>query len=121
MTNDDRAEWDAAWRSMPHHTAPFWNEDALKGIVGERALPIIALTVSQDPPQFAERMFRATTICPICGAETDEVARVPVSLHPVFDFGPPRGKRSPVAHGAWVHSRCLGECPLTDEPTPIPW
>ena len=123
VDDDDRQEWNRAWSSMPHHSVDSWSNGALSAIIGndwpfDR---LVKLTISADPAAFADKCYRRTSACPICGATTDLTTRLAASIHPVFDLGEPYGRRSPVMFGVWVHRACFESCPATDQPTPIPW
>jgi hypothetical protein len=122
LDDDDRREWDRAWSSMPHRRIKSWNQDVIRIVIGQEwpIEQLVALTISADPVDFADKQLRTTTICPICGTVADSTGRLAASIHPVFDFGG-LGQKSPVMFGVWAHPQCFEDCPIIEQPTPIPW
>lgn len=123
MDDEARAEWDRAWSSMPHHAVIAWSNEAVRGILGDSISfeRLIAMSVSADPAAYADKIYRATAVCPICGAMTDSTSRVAATIHPVVDLGEKLGQKFMGGYGVWVHQNCFDRCPITYEPTPIPW
>jgi hypothetical protein len=111
----DRAEWDRAWRAMPHRRVATLAELGGGGnLIGRFGQPESA-TLSLDPPRFVERVWRESECCPVCGGSTAAADRLPASLHPQWANG------LSVGIGVWVHRTCFESCAVADEPTPIPW
>jgi hypothetical protein len=75
----------------------------------------IAITISEDPPEFSDKNWRSSEYCPVCGASTVGAEQVPATLHLTFDNG------SGLGLGVWVHRRCFEICPEAGRPTPVPW
>jgi hypothetical protein len=105
---------------MPHRVAPAWDAKTLAEIVGSEYSPVVSLTLAENPPAYRDRIYRISETCPLCG-QTLRVPRVAASIYPMMDLGPKFGIRSGLGFGVWIHSACLEVCPLTNEPTPIPW
>jgi hypothetical protein len=111
LDGKDRAEWDRAWRAMPHRrllSPPRLNLD-------DRFGTLLSTTISQDPAEFSDFGFRESETCPICGVSTVDGERFAATLHPTWESG------LGVGIGVWVHRTCFEACPLTDQPTPVPW
>ena len=79
-------------------------------------VPILAITIAENPVAYADDVFRRTENCPLCGATTESPDRI--ALYPVFDV---LGKELSLGFGCWVHLQCLSFCPIKNQPTPIPW
>lgn len=110
----DRVEWDRAWSSRPHRRldTPL-RIDVTSGLQLGR---VVSVTISEDPPEFSDRVLRPFDECPVCGQTTVGKSRRASSVHPVFENG-----ISNISIGAWVHIDCFESCPDTGEPAPIPW
>ena len=110
IDSDDRNAWDQAWASMLHRRLLVSPKTDV-GAFGE----LVDVTISGVPPEHADKVQPATEICPVCGKIADESARVLASLYPRFsnDFS--------YGIGVWVHKSCFEQCPVIDDPTPIPW
>jgi hypothetical protein len=115
LDGDDRTKWNRAWAEMPCRrlTSPpgFGVDCDLLSGFGEP----ISGAISEDPPQFRDRVWRESERCPICGGSTVGVDRLAATIHPRW----PNGLR--VGIGVWVHPACFERCPMADEPAPIPW
>ena len=67
--DDDRTEWDRAWRAMPHRrlAAPLKIDGNLKshGQFGN----LVSATISPVPPEFRHiaDSLRESGVCPVCG------------------------------------------------------
>lgn len=90
-------------------------------IANDQKLPIVRITISEDPREFADKCHRPVTRCPLCGLDTSASERVAASIHPTMYLGPRFGERAVILYAVWVHSGCLNECPTINEATPIPW
>lgn len=119
--SEDRVEWDNAWASMQHRVLKTWNDAAVERIVGKDwgETAIVAITVSDNPPQFSDRIFRNSQLCPACGTSVDTDDRLPVSLYPSIQVG--ERTVAPTRFGGWMHSECFFGCPESDNMVPIPW
>jgi len=120
--NDDdlhyRKEWDLAWRSRTQRQLPAAPQTYFRDIdlfQGPALGPPVAFTISDDPPEFAGRIFRQSEICPVCGHSTAGQPRVAASMHLTFEIG-----FSPTL-GVWAHTTCFEQCPDTGQRAPIPW
>lgn len=114
-TDNERTEWDAAWRSRPLrqlvnpvqiHVVPTVNDDW-----GE----VIGVEIAPDPPQFERLIWRETDVCPICGMGTSTGERPAATIYPYFTTGFSYGL------GVWVHESCFATCEETAGPAPVPW
>ncbi len=104
---EDRSEWDRASRAAPHRrlNTPLKIEiEGVQYLHTEWGLPI-SITVSLNPPEFADRVGRESDLCPVCGLTTDGLARLPASLYPTFANG------HGIGFGVWVHPSCFETCP----------
>jgi hypothetical protein len=115
LSPEEEEAWKRAWGSVVLRrvaTPPAW--DLAAGQPFPRG-PLVSLTISADPPEFSDRVWRKETTCPLCGRDTTNEPRVAASLHPKFsdDYS--------IALGVWAHDRCLEECEPTDERPRIPW
>jgi hypothetical protein len=87
-------------------------------VVGDLILrfgPTVAITVSQDPPQFAHKVWRESENCPVCGIHTAAAERLPASIHLKWANG------LAVGIGVWVHRTCFESCAVADGDAPVPW
>lgn len=111
-----REEWDRSWRAMPHRRLSFPPKVRLRSDpTGGRYGEPVAFTISQDPPEFCDRVWRESERCPICGERTVGEERLTASLHPTWANG------LSIGVGVWVHRTCFERCPNAGEPAPIPW
>ena len=111
----DREDWDRHWRAMPHRRLSLPPKAGVGvDVLGGFGEPI-SYTISQDPPEFCDRIGRESERCPICGEQTAREERLPACLHPRWASG------LSIGFGVWVHRACFMNCPDTDEPAPIPW
>lgn len=115
LDGEDRAEWDHAWASMPHRRLPTPPAIDVRGRFGPGCGEVVSVTISEDPPRFSTKAWRESENCPVCGATTAGVERLPATLYPTFESGLHLG------FGVWVHRSCFERCPATGQPTPIPW
>jgi hypothetical protein len=113
--DDDRKDWDRAWSAAPHRQlldiSKFDFSGRLKMDLGD----VIDVTLTVAPTEYADGLFIEDDSCPICGAATVGNERTCISVNPVF------AKIPNLCFGAWAHTSCLENCPITDKPTPIPW
>lgn len=113
----DRSEWDRAWRAMPHYrltSPPQAGVDRnLLAHFGKTGL--VSVTISLDPPQFSDGVWRESETCPVCGRSTTDTERLPVCVNLKWSRG------GCIGTGVWVHRICLESLPVADGPAPIPW
>ncbi|MFO0959303.1 MAG: hypothetical protein U0800_18035 [Isosphaeraceae bacterium] len=95
--SEDRTEWERTWAAMPH-----------RRVAGRPD------TISLDPPQYADRAYRESPRCPICGADA-YVGGLPATLHATLPGG------VPVGLGVWVHPDCFESGETIEGSAPIPW
>ncbi len=115
LSPEEQEAWNRAWGSVVLRrvsTPSAW--DLAEDQPFPRGL-LVSLTISADPPQFSDRVWRKRTTCPLCGRDTDNEPRVPATLHPKFSDG------YSFAFGVWAHDECLKACEVTDERPRIPW
>jgi hypothetical protein len=115
LDGKDRAEWDRAWASMPHHRLLTPPKIDVADSFGSGCGEVVSVTISEDPVQFSAKAWRESEICPVCGTTTVGAQRLPATLHPTFANGLSLGI------GVWVHQSCFEGCPDAGEPVPIPW
>src|SRR5260370_38406879 len=106
MTDIDRTEWDCIGGTRTkHHLAWGCKLDLGRYGLGKEILA----TISEDPPQFADQIWRESDICPVCGESTKGQARVPALLDVTFEGN------LKIGIGVWAHSSCYATCPDTGE------
>lgn len=110
----DREEWDRGWSSMPHRHLAKWSKFELWDPRGHLGEPI-SITISQDPPQFADWVKRGSEPCPVCGEPTSATDRLAATLSPRWANGVRFGI------GVWIHRICFESLPDVGGPAPIPW
>jgi len=115
MGDEGREGWDRAWRGGPQRGLPGPPEVGVDGDLLRRFGEPTSVTVSEDPPEFADRVWRASERCPVCGRTTAGSARVAASLN----LTGARGRC--VGVGVWVHRACFEACPVVEGPAPVPW
>ena len=115
LDGDDREEWDRSWRAMPHRRLTSPPKAGVGSGLAKQFGEPNAFTISQDPPQFADRPWRESDCCPICGDATTGSERLPATLNLRWADG------LMVGCGVWAHGACFDNCPDTGEPTPVPW
>ena len=115
LNPDDRTEWDRAWRAMPHRRLSSPPKIAILDSTFSALGDPVSFTISEDPPEYQDRAWRASDRCPICGENTSDGERLPASLYPSWASG------LSVGIGVWVHQTCFAACPEAGEPAPIPW
>jgi hypothetical protein len=115
LDGKDRAEWDQAWASMPHRRLLALPKVDFAASFGSGFGQVVSVTISKDPPEFSNKVWRLSEDCPVCGATTAGMERLPANLHPTFANGISYGL------GVWVHRSCFEGCPDAGEPAPIPW
>jgi hypothetical protein len=111
----DRAESDRLWRMMPHRRLASPPKAVSRVGLLDRLGDPVSWSISQDPPQFSDGIWRESERCPICGERTSDQDRLPATLHPRWESG------FTVGLGVWVHRACFERCPDKGEPAPIPW
>lgn len=114
LSDEDRAAWDK-WSAMPHRRLLAPPKVDVVGNLGAEIGEPVMVTISQNPPQYSDRPWRKSEVCPVCGETTAGMSRLPACLHPKFECGFSYGL------GVWVHQTCFDHCPDAAEPTPIPW
>jgi hypothetical protein len=113
--DDDRTEWDKAWRERPLRRLvnpvpvdvaptpdPAWGK-------------VLRVDVAADPPQFTDRCWRKSEVCPVCGEVATSENRIAASIYPYFEIGFSYGLY------CWVHEACLLSCEEIAGPAPVPW
>jgi hypothetical protein len=112
---DDQSAWDHAWAAQPVRRLP--GETRLDPVFtrpAEWGEPV-EIEIQTNPPEFADRLWRQSEVCPVCGCDTGSDDRLPVAIYPRFTNG------LSIGIGAWAHQVCLAAC----EPSPgachVPW
>ncbi len=105
-------EWESAWRArldrLPNgckvDVAASWPHAA-----------VASVTVSASPPEFADRVWCESDVCPVCGGSTAGQPRCKASLDVQFadGFG--------LFVGAWAHAGCLDAGPVVGPAAHVPW
>ena len=117
----DREEWDRLWggktlRLLPgecglHLSSPF------------EFLKVKAAALSDDPPEFATRVWRESELCPVCGESTAGCRRVAAHLTVEYERPVvwPFMCEPSFWWGVWAHESCFDRCQETGRPADIPW
>ncbi len=111
----DREDWDRAWTLAPHRRLLDISKFDFAGPFRMDLGDVVSVSVTIAPFEYADKLCIEDDICPICGATTVASDRTRVSVNPVFT------KIPNLAFGSWAHSSCLENCPIINDPTPIPW
>ena len=106
----DREIWDAAWHARMDRRLP----DACKLDLSRYGKPT-AVTIAANPPEFTDRGWRETDICPVCGNSTLNLPRIGAMLDAQFEDS------VGLFIGVWAHSTCLEMCPVIGKAAHIPW
>jgi hypothetical protein len=121
----DREEWDRLWGAKTLRLLPGECRLDLRDLSGFESLKVKAVALSDDPPEFAPRIWRKSELCPVCGESTAGCRRVastltveyelpaalPFKCEPSFSLG----------LGVWAHESCFERCQDTGRPAGIPW
>jgi hypothetical protein len=108
----DRAAWDQAWRAMTKRRLPNECQITLNQF---DALKPFEISISANPPHYADRMPRESDQCPICGQSTANAPRLPCSLALDLASG------GAIALGVWTHTDCFEHCEDTGVSAGVPW
>jgi hypothetical protein len=119
LDSDDREEWDRLWGARTLHLIP----GGCKLLFRDAPLTVKAAAISDDPPQFAARIFRETEHCPVCGESTSGCLRVAATLTMEYEMPPDWPWKLPlrIRRGVWAHQSCFERCQDTGRPAGIPW
>src|SRR5262245_21884507 len=112
---DDRAEWDRLWSSTTQRSLPSVPKVGVKLSIGSSPVTVVEVTISADPNEFSDRVWRQSDVCPVCGQSTAGETRLATSLDVILENGLMYGV------GVWTHRSCFERCPDTGVPAPIPW
>ena len=107
---DSREAWDAAWHARLDRKLP----DGCKLDLSAYGNPV-AVTISANPPAFAERGWRESVVCPVCGSPTDPLNLVAATLDIQLE------NHNGLLIGVWAHSACLGGCLPIGLAAHAPW
>lgn len=101
---------------MPHRRILDITKVDFSKISGFDVGEVVTVTIAQVPNKYLEKVYIAIPVCPICREPTnDENDRIVVSVNPTFT------NISNLGYGSNAHRKCFDDCPLIDEPTPVPW
>jgi hypothetical protein len=109
----DRPEWNRAWAAMSHRSlAPIPPLDSA-AFFGFGCGDLVSLTLSANPPEFREMVYRPCETCPVCGLLARSPDRIAASLHATWKTG--------LSLSVWVHRVCFEGCSEAAESAPVPW
>ena len=114
---DDRTEWDNAWRNRPlrRFVHPI-QIDVAPTSDADHWGDVTHIDIVSDPPQYAGFGWRENDICPLCGRTTiHDGSRIAVTIYPYFSKGFSYGR------AAWAHESCFAMCEEIPGPAPVPW
>jgi hypothetical protein len=111
----DRADWDTAWRNRPLRRVGNPIQVDVAPTPDEDWGDVTHVDIVSDPPQYANRGWRETDICPLCGHTTRDISRIAVTYYPYFSSGFSYGR------AAWAHQSCFDACNEIASPAPVPW
>ena len=113
--DDDRTEWDEAWRNRPLRQLIRPVQIDVAPNPNHTFGNVTRVDIAADPPQYLNSEWRKVDICPVCGAATSIDSRIAVSIYPYFESGFSYGL------SAWAHKSCFATCKEIAGPAPIPW
>ena len=109
----DRSDWDRAWGAQTVRLLPDGCKlDVSHHFPGQK---LCEVTIAIDPPQYADRPWRESEICPVCGQATLTTERIAASLDVKYE----QGLR--VGMGVWAHKECIEICKDTGLSAGVPW
>jgi hypothetical protein len=114
LDGKDREEWDRSWGAMPHRRLTSPPKARVGGSLVDQFGEPTAFTISQAPVEFADRPYRESDHCPVCGGSTTGGERLPASLNLRWTDG------LEIGCGVWVHRTCFEDLRDAGEPTPVP-
>src|SRR5437764_122499 len=82
----DREMWDTAWRARKDCGLPDGCKLELSSSKPSFGAPMM-VTVAADPPEFADRVWRQSDVCPICGESTLNRVRIGAMLDVQYEGG----------------------------------
>src|SRR4051812_36189989 len=86
----ERDGWNHAWQSMPNRRLllPAKFDVYVRRFFSAHGFgPVISVTISLIPPEFAWRIVMEVSLCPVCGEMTSGEDRVGVLLSPIHEAG----------------------------------
>jgi hypothetical protein len=113
LDGKDRPEWDRLWSARTRRLLPGPCHLDLGN--ARSSQPLAAVSIADDPSEFAGRIYRCSEVCPVCGDLTAGRLRVAATLDVTFESGVSFGV------GVWAHRACFEACHDTEIPAPIPW
>ncbi|MCI0742676.1 MAG: hypothetical protein L0Y72_26885 [Gemmataceae bacterium] len=82
--DDYREEWDRRWGAKTQRVRPAGcNLDLSHFQFGN----VSSVTISADPVEFADRVWRESELCPVCGKSTASQPRVAATLNVCAEIG----------------------------------
>jgi hypothetical protein len=114
-TDDERAEWDEAWRNRPLRRLICPVQIDVAPTQNHPFGNVTHVDIAADPPQFIDSIWRKNDLCPVCGTAASVDSRIAVTVYPYFESGFSYGL------GAWAHQSCFATCKEVAGPAPIPW
>jgi hypothetical protein len=116
MEDDDRKEWDQAWKSMPNRRLSYLDTIDWKSLTNHEVGEVTDVTFVEVPAKFRGVIYITARTCATCGRVTEDQSELTeIFLSPQFIEFPA------VGFGALAHKPCIDVCPEIDEPNPIPW
>jgi hypothetical protein len=115
LDGKDREEWDRLWSARTQRLLPGECKLNLSDAAGGLRRKLVSVTITDEPPEFAARLWRGSEVCPVCGESTAGCNRVAANLDVIFEGGVTFGV------GVWAHQVCFEKCPDTGIPSRIPW
>lgn len=113
--DEDRAEWNRAWRERPLRRLVNPPRINVVPTVDSDWGQVVRVDVATDPPQFVDAGMRISEVCPVCGKETSGGYRLAATLYPYFESGFSYGLP------CWIHEPCLASSEEVAGPAPVPW
>jgi hypothetical protein len=113
--DEDRTEWDKAWRECPLRQLVNLAQIDVTPTADADWGKVIRVEIVADPPQFADTGWRNSDICSVCGNVTSADNRIAATIYPYFDSGFSYGLP------CWVHEACLLSCEEIAGPALVPW
>ena len=114
-TDDERAEWDEAWRNRPLRQLICPVQIDVAPTLNHTFGNVIHVDIAADPPQFVDSIWRKDDLCPVCGTAPSVDSRIAVTVYSLFR------ERLFIWPGRLGLSIVLCNLQRGRHPPPIPW
>lgn len=116
MKDQDRDEWERAWRSMEHRRVPDPSTLGFEKLVNSDFGIVESAAITEAPSHFVDFLYFSKEECALCSRFIEgHTQKIPASLSLDFE----RIKNLGIC--VWVHRRCFEALPVSYDPASIPW